>query len=179
MKKHRELAELSLSERQVYHDIESHGWHVVTVNESDETAGWAFSIGLHVTLGHPEVVMFGLSGDVLQAVINNIGEDIRRGSSYQDGQSYGDLLKGYDCRFERVHQRWYRPFLGYATWYYDGSEFPVLQCVWPDKDGHWPQDPMSAVDWSKLQPLLSRADARSAGAVAWLESMGLPIEVTV
>jgi Domain of unknown function (DUF4262) len=176
MKMKRELADLSPSERQVYEDIESHGWHVVKVNEGDETAGWAFSIGLHVTLRHPEVVLFGLPGDVMHAVINSIGENVRSGSCYENGQFYGDLLEGYQCRFQRVSRKWYRPFLGYATWYYGGAQFPVLQCVWPDKDGRWPGDPASEVDWSRLQPLLSRADAQMAGAAAWLESLGLPIE---
>lgn len=176
MRKKRDLADLSPPERQVYDDIKSHGWHVVKVNESDGTGGWAFSIGLHVTLGHPEIVIFGLPEKVMHVVINKIGEDIRRGSRYEDGQSYGGLLEGYECRFQGVSQRWYRPFLGYAVWYYDNLEFPVLQCVWPDKDGRWPWDATSEVDWSTLQPLLSRVDAQAAGAVAWLESMGLPIE---
>jgi hypothetical protein len=34
----------------------------------------------------------------------------------------------------------YEEYLGRAVLYYENSDFPVLQCVWPDQDSHFPND---------------------------------------
>ena len=169
----RDLELLSASERKVYDDVAQYGWHVVKVASSDVAEGWAFSVGLIETFDHPEIVMVGLPTDMMHTIINNIGEDIRRGHRYQHEQRSGEILEGYDCLFERVARRWYGPFLGYATWYYGGDEFPTLQCIWPDRDALWPWDPQSEVDWDGLQPRLSSEDSTTAGVRPWLESMDL------
>ena len=50
------------------------------------------------------------------------------------------ILEGYDVRFLNVARRHYPEHFGYAHWYYEGDDFPSLQCVWPDKHGRFPTD---------------------------------------
>lgn len=38
--------------------------------------------------------------------------------------------------------------------FYKNEPFPVLQCFWPDKEGHHPWDPACNADVVNLQPLL-------------------------
>ncbi len=40
-------------------------------------------------------------------------------------------------------------------WFYQGDEFPVLQCVWPDAGGRYPWHPQFVAGLEELQPVLS------------------------
>ena len=53
-------------------DVQEYGWHVVSIFESDDTPGWAFSIGLFQNFHHPEIVVFGLNEELMPYVINEI-----------------------------------------------------------------------------------------------------------
>jgi len=66
---------------------------------------------------------------------------------------------------------WYAPFIGYATWFYDGAHFPALQLIWPDKGRRFPWQSGFNPDWIWAQPLLFESDPRSARAEALLESL--------
>jgi Domain of unknown function (DUF4262) len=72
--------------------------------------------------------------DVCTRLINEIGLQIKAGKRYDAGQEYGDILEGpYKCSFREVQRRYYRDYLGFATWFYESDPFPVTQCFWPDK----------------------------------------------
>ena len=158
-------------DRQVVDDIERYGWHVINISEDNGRPGWSFSIGLHHTLSHPEVIVFGLGTDLGHRVINGIGEAIQAGNRFEAEQEYADILANVRCTFKQVHKKWYKWLLGYATWYYEGDDFPVLQCIWPDKQQHYPWQPMFKAEWASLQPLLFHRDRVSARAVELIESL--------
>jgi hypothetical protein len=40
--------------------------------------------------------------------------------------------------FRKITEEYYRKYLGYAVWFYESLDFPVLQCVWPDKMSRFP-----------------------------------------
>jgi len=170
----RSLADDNLddSDRKLLSDIDRVGWHVVMIPEEDGTPGWSFSVGLFKTFNHPEVVVFGLPLELSGEVINGIGADIQKGKVFESGQEYPEILEGVLCTFRPVVQRWYRPFLGYAGWYYRGPKFPVLQCIWPDKQQHYPWHPKFKKAWLGAQPLLFEQEPEPARVVRFLESMG-------
>ena len=170
----RSLADDDLDEgdRKLLSDIDRVGWHVVMIPEEDGSPGWSFSVGLFKTFNHPEVVVFGLPLELSQEVINGIGADIQKSNVFQSGQEYPDILDGVLCTFRPVVQRWYRPFLGYARWYYRGEKFPVLQCFWPDKRQQYPWHPNFKKAWLGAQPLLFEQEPEPARVVPFLESMG-------
>ncbi len=121
-------------------EIEEVGWHVIMIPEDDEGPSFAYSIGLFRTFGHPEIIIFGLDLDLMHRLINLIGEDVRQGRRFADGQAASGILEGYDVRFLNVARRHYPEHFGYAHWYYKGDDFPALQCLWPDKHGRFPTD---------------------------------------
>ena len=170
----RSLADDNLDDcdRKLLSDIDRVGWHVVMIPEEDGTPGWSFSVGLFKSFKHPEVVVFGLPLELSEEVINGIGADIQKGKVFETGQEYPDILDGVLCTFRPVVQRWYRPFLGYAGWYYRGPKFPVLQCIWPDKQQHYPWHPKFKKAWLGAQPLLFEQEPAPARVVPFLESMG-------
>ncbi len=155
-------------DRQIIEDIHRCGWHVVIVE--DGRPGWSFSVGLFQTFRHPEVIVFGLGNDVGCEVINGIGAAIRAGNRFEAEQDYAEILANVRCTFKPVHQRWYQWVLGYACWYYKRDDFPVLQCLWPDKRQFYPWQPEFKAEWVWAQPLLFHED-RVARAVELLDSM--------
>jgi Domain of unknown function (DUF4262) len=170
----RMLDELNLddNDRKLLKDVAEYGWHVVVIPEESGTPGWAFSVGLYQSYQHPEVVVFGLPGELLPAVVNIIGAEVKAGNTFLAGQDYPDILEAVLCTLRNVQQEWYRPFLGYATWYYRGTAFPVLQCIWPDKGQRYPWDAEFKKEWQMQQPLLFEKDSVAARAVELLRSKG-------
>jgi hypothetical protein len=142
-------------ERKLVSDIEEVGWHVIVVAEDDEGPSFAYSIGLFRTFGHPEIIIFGLDQEVMHQMINLIGEQVRHGHRFADGEAASGILEGYDVRFQYVARRHYPEHFGYAHWYYKGDDFPALQCVWPDRHGRFPTDADYAEPLRARQPVLA------------------------
>ena len=121
------------SDRKLLADVESHGWHLVGINDDDEEPAYVFSVGMFHTLGHPEICIFGLSSTkTMSQIINSIGDLVKSGHHFEDWHASGDVLDGYSCMFRRVDpDPLYREYFGYALWFYEVPDFPILQCVWP------------------------------------------------
>jgi hypothetical protein len=140
----------------VLRDIALFGWHVVKVREDEAGPAHAFTIGLHETQGHPEVVATGPDLDVLHRLVNAVGEDVRAGRAFEADRSYGGIVQGLTCHFRAVHPANHPDFLGYAGWYYGRAGFPALQCLWPDPEGRFPWDPGFPEELARHQPDLGR-----------------------
>ena len=158
-------------DRKVIEDVARVGWHVINIAAERGRPGWSFSIGLFQTFGQPEVVVFGLRSELGYRVINGIGVAIKAGRRFAVDGEYPDILADVRCLFKPVQRRWYEPFLGYARWYYEGDEFPVLQCIWPDKQQNYPWQPAFKAEWAWLQPFLFHENPVIARAADLLESL--------
>jgi hypothetical protein len=141
-------------DRKLLADIARVGWAVLAIQQDGEGPGYAFSVGLFHTLGHPEIVLMGLPPQTAMQLINSMGEAVRNGQRFEANRRYDQLAKGFPLAFVTVGTQHYRPYLGYARWFYRGSDFPVLQCVWPDKAGHFPWEPDFDGRFVEVQPLL-------------------------
>lgn len=147
-----------LDEAELAAKVEQYGWYVMLVPEDDEGPGFAYSIGLHKNFDHPEIIIFGLDLKVMWAMINEIGEQVKTGKRYETEKIYFGLIEKYGCVFEPVAERHYAEYFGYANWFYKGTDFPALQCVWPDKAGLYPWHEDFNPDWRLMQPLLGTGD---------------------
>lgn len=137
-------------------DVEKYGWHVLGVFAQDSAApGWSYSTGLFHTLGHPEIVIVGLSSDTRHVLINDVGNAIRDGRRFEDGTLSSEFLEGYDCLFKQVPVYLYEAYFGRAIGFYQGTDFPVLQLVWPDRSKRWPWDEGIAEGFRLAQPVLA------------------------
>ena len=132
------------SDRKLLADVDSHGWHLVAIRDAPDDPPYVFSVGIYHTLGQPELCIFGLSSaNAMGTILNGIGELMRGGETFQDWHESEDVLEGYACMFRRVDPRHYAEYFGYARWFHESDDFPMLQCVWPDREGRFPWDPMS------------------------------------
>jgi len=126
--------------------IQIHGWAIVKVPELE----LAYSIGLQETFDHPEIAITGLPIDTAHQLINAVGELIRAGASFDEGDETepGVLLEGYACAFRRVHASRFETHLGQLLEHGSSRSVDALQCCWPDANGAFPWSD-DALSWLK------------------------------
>jgi hypothetical protein len=136
-------------------NVERVGWHIVGIDADGEGPGYAFSVGLFHTLQHPEIIIFGLPNERVAELINIIGIQVQGGARFNAGDQSNDIVDGFPVAFTDVPKNVYKEYVGYALWFYKSFDFPVLQCVWPDKSGLFPWQEGYDRSFIQLQPLLT------------------------
>lgn len=146
------------NDRAILGDIKRVGWSVIQINPDKPDDGgpvYSFSVGLFHTHKHPEIILIGLRHEVAGKIINGIGAAVMLGQKMEPGRTYDDFAS-VPLAFVEVDPTNYEEYVGYARWLYRGSNFPMLQCVWPLKSGHYPWDEGYDKDGAAIQPLLVR-----------------------
>ena len=146
--------ELDSSDRRLVEDVATYGWHIIQVREDEKSPGWSYSVGLFDSYGHPEIIVAGLKPDLAAVVINECGRRIRSGAVIANEQRQLDLLNRVECEFRTVDPSWVQELMGFARWFYDTWEFPVLQCVYPDLENRFPWEEAYDSRFRERQPLL-------------------------
>ncbi|SME95274.1 DUF4262 domain-containing protein [Pseudobacteriovorax antillogorgiicola] len=144
------------SEKAIVSDVEEYGCHLCYIPSDGYLPSFAYTIGLHKTYGHPEVIVFGLSKELLCYILNHVHEAVKQGNSFVAQNQYDEFLEGYTVKLIEVAKEHYRDYVGFGGWYYKAFDFPLLQVVWPDKMSVWPWEESFNKDWKFLQPLLDR-----------------------
>ncbi|CAN5364223.1 hypothetical protein BH10PSE13_BH10PSE13_18800 [soil metagenome] len=85
-------------EREIIANVRDHGCHINYIFDpaGDEPA-FAYSIGFPETVGQPEVIVFGLSMDIMKFMINETLRQCREGFRLEDDAELHGLLEGHDC----------------------------------------------------------------------------------
>jgi hypothetical protein len=135
-------------------NIEAKGWHIVCVPETPASPGWAFTVGLHRSHCHPEIVIVGLPIETMEAILEGLASDVTHGAYYDVGASSAGVLEDLTCEFRPVDRLRYDRYLATALRYYGDDEFPAVQCVWPDSNNHLPGERGAEPELAELQPLL-------------------------
>ncbi len=144
-------------ERNFLEIVDRHGWHVMLVYGDDTGPGFAYSTGIYERTGRPELIVFGLKPKVSHFVVNDYAERTIKGESFEVGRRYEDFLEGSLLTFLSVTDRAVlSEYTTWTSWYYQGSNYPIFQGVWPDKKtGAFPWEPGFAQDLLERQPLLA------------------------
>jgi hypothetical protein len=135
-------------------NIEEHGWHAMQVPGDEEGPGFVYTIGLYRTFKHPEIICLGLPLDVAHEAISTCVDYIRAGGALGDRSEFSDAFVDARCAFRSVLMKHYREHLGYARWFYEGDDFPVVQMLWPDSKGKLPTESGCAEPTVRAQPAL-------------------------
>jgi hypothetical protein len=134
------------SEQKALDDIREYGLHIIMVGEDDKGPGFAYSIGLFENYAHPEVIIIGLKPELSHRLLNNMAYDIKEGKTFSTGEFHEDILDDFLCYFGDVPQNKYRDYVGWDCWYYEGDDFPLIQCVYPTVKGIFPWEPIFPED---------------------------------
>ncbi len=119
-------------------DVDRYGWNRMGVFGPEGRPSWVYSIGFHRTYRHPEIVVFGFDQTLLMGIMGTIGSLVSSGTTFEAGTESAEILERYNCAFRSVDEQWYPLFFGRAIDYYAGSNFPILQCLYPDQHGLYP-----------------------------------------
>ncbi len=122
--------------------IAEHGWFcqlVFTAADDDTDApGFAYTIGLRDSFGHPDLLVSGMSDDDGYATLDVVVDLVRGGARFAHGDTSEDVLDGGPVLFVTVADAARREYLAWADWYYEREPFAALQVVYPDRRGRWP-----------------------------------------
>lgn len=145
------------TEDQIEADIAERGWHaaLIEAGESESEPAFAYTVGLPTSFDHPELLCFGLPVELLHTVLEACVARIKGGAALAVGSPIPAILDAHAVKLRPVRaKRSYDNHLGYAIGFHGGRDFAVLQILWPDKAGHFPDelqvDPLVA----SRQPLL-------------------------
>lgn len=153
-RKFRAAALSEQDERTISH-VERFGCSVVSVKRTKYGLGWSYTVGIFDTSGKPEIITVGLLPETAHSALSGAAKLLRAGVDLTKGR-HRDLIGEVECEFRPVDPKWVKHLMGWALWYYDGDEFPVIQAVYPDLENRFPED--EEFDSSFDQPLM-QADA--------------------
>lgn len=143
--------ELSKEDERTIGHVEEFGCSVVSVKRTSYGLGWSYTVGVFDTCGKPEIITVGLLPDTAHFALNEAVDLLRGGVNLTTGR-HRDVVGQVDCEFRPVDPKWVEHLMGWALWYYDGDDFPVLQAVYPDLQNRFPED--EDFDKSFEQPLM-------------------------
>jgi hypothetical protein len=122
-------------------NIESHGWQFQYVFDAEGVRpNFAYSIGFVESYSHPEVMIFGLSKEVMHTLLSNIAYDLKEGKKFHvDKKIEGILNGGLSVMFKQMQESALPEYAGIALDYY-GKSVPMLVLLWPDKNNILPTE---------------------------------------
>lgn len=143
-------------DRKLIQDVNQVGWHVTMVREDQEGAGFAYTTGLYERYKHPELILFGPPPEAMHEMLNALGTLIVNGEAFAENDRYELFEDGRKVAFAAFPASEYDEYLGASVWFYDESEFPTLQVLWPDSRGFYPTDAEFDRRLRRQQPLPGR-----------------------
>lgn len=149
-------ADMHPADQKLVDNVGEFGWGVLSIPASDTSGPWAFTVGLWHSYRMPEVAIFGISPENAMAMLNLVGGQVAAGARlHVDQRIDGVLPADYQMRLRPITESWRRPFFGTAIRYYRATvEWPVLQCVWPDRSHRFPGEAGFSPELEHKQPRL-------------------------
>lgn len=126
--------------------IETAGWALepvaARVDVDPPVPPYAYTIGFGAAFGFPDIVVVGLTPVAIRGLIDLVTELLRGGTEIPIGV---ELLGLFDndlrCVFAPVDLAEWGWMFEVATAWYRGVEHPVVQLLWPDRNGFLPTEP--------------------------------------
>src|SRR4051812_19071087 len=92
-------------------NVQEYGCHIIRVFASESGPGFAYSIGMYLNYGQPEVIVFGISAEHAHVILNDICKHAARGERFVAGDRTDQFLQGFDVCFTEVPLEVYPEYL--------------------------------------------------------------------
>ncbi len=138
------------------HNIEKYGLQVISITASDYLPSFSYSIGLLESYQQPELICFGLSTNLMHALINDVAVLIKQGEKIESGRNYDNIFANSDAQFVQVDARNVPDYFKLALKYYQLDQIPAMQLIWTDRENRFPWDMSFEEEFVYKQPLLDR-----------------------
>lgn len=117
--------------------------------------GFSYTVGLHFSLRHPELVLVsGMPDRQAHDILWQAVRLIKDGATFAAGDESREILEDAPACFSAVSLRWRKELLTFADWAARRKRFDALQIVLPDRTGRFPTSPAYT---GPPQPLLHDA----------------------
>ena len=146
---------MDAGEQKALDDIARHGCHIINVLAEGELSEFSYSVGIQQSTQRPEAIVIGLKHPIAMFVINEYNARLKAGETFEFGKFYSGFIEGFDCYIEQVHKKHYREYVGWDIWLYKGTDFEVIQFVYPSTSGICPWDNESTEWFKSWQPILT------------------------
>lgn len=145
------------AEQRIIDDVEKYGWHCAHIRGDDKNPQHTYTVGLFSRYGHPEILIAGMESKTAYSIMKMIHERIKAGNPIDLSRPTAELLsEGHECTFVEVPKESYEAYVGWLQWYYEGPEYPVMQCVWQSKARVYPWSGEAGQTYKDMQPVLGR-----------------------
>lgn len=150
-------------ERDFVRNIREHGWFDNRILPEDKLPGFNFTTGFQITIGRPDLIVFGLPQEAAHNILWDAFRRMKDGLVLESSKPYAEFIDRFDVYFQPVDKAQYHEHLGWSRWFYGGDDFDCWQMIWPDKTGLFPwqsgyderfvamQPDLSSGDWSGLK----------------------------
>lgn len=145
-------------------NIERFGCSVMHVAEEDDLPPFTYSIGIEKSSFAPEILVVGQKREMAHFIVNEYNRRVREGETFKPGHRYEGFIEGFEVTAEEVDKSFYEEYFGYNLWFYKGSEFRVLQFVYPNTSGVWPWQSEANECFKSWQPILTANPKAQRGA---------------
>lgn len=119
-----------------------HGWAVQYVGPGDGEPQYCYTVGFYQH-GLPELVVFGPTARGGQEMLNRLGDRVKAGQRYADGDVVRDLTTKELRLMEVLDSREHLTVAHLLS--RSERPLPALQVIYADRDGRWPWQPGSRI----------------------------------
>jgi uncharacterized protein DUF4262 len=130
------------------------GWGVVSVPPEGRRPAYAFTVGLWHSFSHAEASVFGRDEDEMARWLDIVGREVKTGRVLLPDRLGDDVVGTVEVFPRPALASWHRHLFGAALAFYRGQPVPMLQLVWPDRQGVLPWEPGCADECLSAQPRL-------------------------
>lgn len=135
--------------------VRQYGWIITHVYASDTSPSFSYTTGLCVARTLPEFIVFGLGMNVAHGLLDNLIDKFVSGVEVPTELPIPDLFEGVDVFLFPTAPKKHAEWMLRTAWFYDTSDFPCQQLVFPDNEGRFPWDEDVDPLFEHLQPDLT------------------------
>ena len=163
-------------ERGCVETVLEHGWQVMLIGagDQDDEPAFAYTVGLGHRRDHPELVVSGLSGELMHRVLNEVAARVMSGRSYPPGTPVEDALSRVPLLVESLSEEGHEQTVTWARWFHR-SATPAVQLVWPDTSGRFAWQDGAPQTLDERQPRRWRTASVRTGAFAPAPDWPFPV----
>lgn len=139
--------------------IETNGWALEPVaaqaDNDPPTPGYAYSIGLPAAVSFPDVAVFGLTPVASNGLVTLVADACRGGTEIPLGIELVGLLDNeLRCMFAPIDMGEWASHFSTAIAWYRGEPQPMVQLLYPDRNGFMPYEPGFEQRLKLAQPVI-------------------------
>jgi hypothetical protein len=141
--------------------IEAHGWaHISVSMESNDRPNYTYTIGFQDLFDVPEILIMALSPSNASDLLHGIAGQLKKGEIRipKEGGLVPQIIKNYDTLFVPVPHEIALNTAMAAAARQNIKPLEVMQLVWPDTKGKFPDDPDCDKKISHAQSMTGFAD---------------------